>query len=96
MQTFIRIIEQFPKREFDATRNGMAVKVANVSLRVRAHFDEFIAEAYDDLAKEIDQNPLDRNLVYFGELRGSVREWENQDHKKMYGNNITLTRIQAV
>lgn len=85
-----------PKREFQATRNGLTVNVPSVALKIRAHFDEMVVETYDDLARELDAHPLDTNLVYYGDLRVSVREWETQDHKKAYSNSVTLTRINAV
>lgn len=98
MEKIVRVKAQMPLKTRNWTsQSGQTVVINSVELVLTDGIDTFVAEATDQLALTLAQQPLSSDYIYHAQCRCDVREWESQTtHEKMRSNGIRLLRIVGI
>ena len=93
MEKLVRVKSQGALSSFQ-TQSGETV--TKLSVVMTDGIDTFEAEAFDKLAVQLSQQPLDTNVMYNAQMKMGVREWKNQQEQVNRANSIRLINIAAV
>jgi hypothetical protein len=93
MEKLVRIKEQGGLQSFQ-TQNGEAI--SKVAVVMTDGIDTFEAEAFDKVAIQLSQNPLNSNTIYNAQLQISMREWTNKEGVINRANSIRINKIASV
>ncbi len=93
MEKLVRIKAQGTLQSF-TNQNGETVN--QLAVVMTDGIDTFEGEAFDKLALQLSQQPLDVNRMYKVQCQLSVREWHNQQGQVNRANSVRITRIAPV
>ena len=99
MELLVRIKNQGPlqQRNWTNPRTGENVVISSVELTLSDGIDSFVAEATDQLAIAISQQPLNPEELYSVRCQQEVREWKSQTTGVIQrANSIRILKIQAI
>ena len=91
MEIVCKIIEQQPLQERETIKDGVKEIFASVRLKFMHGSDTFYGELLQESARKAPQYQMNGEYVIDFSLKG--REYETQDHRKMYDNRIVVNRI---
>lgn len=97
MEKIVRVLNQLPMCSREWTpENGDKKLIKSVDVVMTDGIDTFTAEATDDKAEVLNNNPLDDDTIYAVQLRMSVRTWKNRDGVDVRSNSIRIINIKAL
>jgi len=93
----IRIESQTAMRTFDYTdRNGMTQTGYSKEMVLSDGLDTFVAEATDQLAQNLEREPIADGTVVNAQLAMSVRTWKSERGNEVRSNVIRIQKIRVV
>ena len=90
MEKLVRVKAQGAPVSFQSQQGETVTKIPVV---MTDGIDTFEAEAFDKLAVQLANNPLNGDVIYNAQMQLNVREWTNQQGQVVRSNSIRLLRI---
>ena len=94
MEKLLKVLSQSPLKETTwENRNHEQVLISSVEFEMTDGIDSFLAEANGDLAKMVNQSPLQLNKWYPMSLKSTIGSWTKQDGSIAKTNRIRILKI---
>lgn len=96
MEKVVRVKAQSPLKVNNWTSPSGETKIIKiVELQLTDGVDTFVAEANDDLAEQLNNEPLKAEYFYGLQARMIVIEWKKQDGSQARATRIRIQKIVA-
>ena len=94
MERFFQIKEQLPLRERSYTdQQGQQKVFVSTGFVLTDGINTVFAEAVGDMARALDQQKPDPQVVHLVEFELSSREWQDSQNVRRFENSVRITKM---
>lgn len=93
MELTVKVLEQSNMQEFDSRdQSRQGKKIKKLQLDLQCGTNRFIADAFGDLAEELNNRPTNPEATYQADFNLGVAEWTKQETGEVFKKNVVSLR----
>ena len=93
MELTVKVLEQSNMQEFDSRdQSRQGKKIKKLQLELQCGTNRFVADAFGDLAEDLNSHPTNSEATYQADFNLGVAEWTKQETGEIFKKNVVSLR----